>query len=246
MVMDLGVLTLLTVFFAGMASFLSPCVLPIVPGYVSYFSGHVERETTGQRTSRLRTLALSSAFVFGFSIVFIAMGASLSLLGQVLLSYRYELNIVAGVIVVLAGLSVLGLLRLPMRLQQYYVFQPSDKEVGLGRALVIGLAFGFGWTPCIGPVLAGILMMGASTASAGAATVLLGVYALGLGVPFVLAAYFMTPFMQRMAHIKRVGVYVRWFSGIVLILMGIAMATGELARFAIWIYNTFPVLGKLG
>lgn len=246
MVMDLGVLTLLTVFFAGMASFLSPCVLPIVPGYVSYFSGHTQHGTTEQRIPRLRTVALSGAFVFGFSIVFIAMGASLSLLGQVLLSYRYELNIVAGAVVVLAGLSVLGLLRLPMRLQQYYVFQPSDKEVGLGRALVIGLAFGFGWTPCIGPVLAGILMMGASTASAGTATVLLGVYALGLGVPFVLAAYFMTPFMRRMSHIKRVGVYVRWFSGIVLIIMGIAMATGELARFAIWIYNTFPVLGKLG
>lgn len=246
MLMDVGVLTLLTVFLAGMASFLSPCVLPIVPGYVSYFSGHTKQGTTEQRIPRLRILALSCAFVFGFSIVFIAMGASLSLLGQVLLSYRYELNIVAGVIVVLAGLSVLGLLRLPMRLQQYYVFQPSDKEVGLGRAVVIGLAFGFGWTPCIGPVLAGILMMGASTASAGTATVLLGVYALGLGVPFVLAAYFMTPFMQRMARIKRVGVYVRWFSGVVLVIMGIAMATGELARFAIWIYNTFPALGKLG
>lgn len=242
MAMDIGLLTLLTVFFAGMASFLSPCVLPIVPGYISYFSG----QSGGAEPKRGRMLALSSAFVFGFSIVFIAMGASLSLLGQLFTSYRYELNIVAGVIVVLAGVSVLGWLRLPLWLQRYYQFQPSAKEVGLGKALVIGLAFGFGWTPCIGPVLAGILMMGVSSASASTATVLLGVYALGLGVPFVVSAYFMTPFMQRMAHIKRVGTYLRWFAGGVLIVMGSAMATGELARFAIWIYNTFPVLGKLG
>lgn len=247
MAMDLGLLTLVTVFFAGMASFLSPCVLPIVPGYISYFSGQQgSDQETQSKHNRGRIVALSCAFVFGFSIVFIAMGASLSLLGQLFISYRYELNIVAGVIVVLAGMSILGLLRLPMWLQYYYQFQPRGKEVGLGRALLIGFAFGFGWTPCIGPVLAGILMMGISSASASEATVLLGVYALGLGVPFIVSAYFVTPFMQRAAHIRRVGSYVRWFSGLVLIIMGVAMSTGELSRFAIWVYNTFPVLGRLG
>ena len=111
---------------------------------------------------------------------------------------------------------------------------------------VMGLAFGFGWTPCIGPILAGILMMGASTASAGKASVLLSVYALGLGVPFILAACFLTPFLQRMTSIRRIGRYIRWGAGLVLIVMGWAMATGELARFAIWVLKAFPVLGQLG
>ncbi len=238
--LDLGAVALFTAFLAGMASFLSPCVLPLVPGYLSYLAGDGRAEGR-----RWRLLGRSVCFVAGFSLVFIALGASLSVLGRLLMAYRYELNIAAGIMVALAGLSVMGLLRMPLWLQRYYRFEPGQ-AAGPVSAGVMGLAFGFGWTPCIGPILAAILMMGASSASAGQASILLAMYALGLGVPFMLAACFLTPFLQRMTHIRRVGRYVRWFAGGVLVLMGWAMATGELARFAIWMLKTFPSLGALG
>jgi len=189
--LDLGLIALITAFLAGMASFLSPCVLPLVPGYLSYLAGDGQVYT---QVKRSQLLGRSVCFVAGFSLVFIALGASLSYLGQLLMAYRYELNVAAGVMVALAGLSVMGVLRMPMSLQRYYRFE-SGKAAGPGGATVMGLAFGFGWTPCIGPILAGILMMGASTASAGKASILLSVYALGLGVPFILAACFLTPLL---------------------------------------------------
>ena len=198
--LELTVIGLLTAFFAGIASFLSPCVLPLVPGYLSYIAGdsvqlsasHIEA-----RSARWRALGLSACFVVGFSMVFLILGASIAAIGRLFFSYRYELNIAAGGVIVIAGLMIMGVIRAPLWMQRYYRFEPRSGSGRPWSATVLGMAFGFGWTPCIGPVLGGILVLGATSESLGQGVLLLGIYALGLGVPFLLSAYFMTPFMRR-------------------------------------------------
>ncbi|HEY9274416.1 cytochrome c biogenesis CcdA family protein [Achromobacter sp.] len=243
--LDLSFLGFATAFIAGTASFLSPCVLPLVPGYLSYIAGGSGASADDGRALRWRMLGLAACFVAGFSAVFVIFGASVTALSRLLLSYRYELNLAAGAIIALAGLMLLGVLRLPSWAQRYYRFDPAGKG-GPGGALVLGLAFGFGWTPCIGPILASILVLGAASASVGQGVALLGVYALGLGVPFLLAGWFMSPFLRRMQGLKRAGRILRILTGLILIVMGWAIATGQLARFAIWMLQTFPALGRLG
>ena len=243
--LDLSLIGFATAFIAGTASFLSPCVLPLVPGYLSYIAGGSGASADDGRTLRWRMLGLAACFVAGFSAVFVIFGASVTALSRLLLSYRYELNLAAGAIIALAGLMLLGVLRLPAWAQRYYRFDPAGKG-SPGSAAVLGLAFGFGWTPCIGPILAGILALGAASASVGQGVVLLGVYALGLGVPFLAAAWFMSPFLRRMQGLKRAGRILRILTGLILIVMGWAIATGQLARFAIWMLLTFPALGNLG
>ncbi|WP_442593355.1 cytochrome c biogenesis CcdA family protein [Parapusillimonas sp. JC17] len=247
--LDLTALGLLTAFVAGIASFLSPCVLPLVPGYLSYISGGSagsEKSLTQARLARWRTLILSVCFVLGFSLVFLALGASITSVGRLFLSYRYELNIVAGVIIVTAGLMIMGVLRAPLWAQRYYRFESEISRGNPWSAGVLGMAFGFGWTPCIGPVLGGILTLGATAQSVGQGMLLLGVYALGLGVPFLLSAYFMATFMRRLGPLRRAGRYLQIVTGTILVLMGIAVASGQLVRFAIWLLRMFPALGSIG
>ncbi|PLC48100.1 cytochrome C biogenesis protein [Pollutimonas subterranea] len=248
--LELTTIGLLTAFVAGIASFLSPCVLPLVPGYLSYIAGgsmESGASSAKARAARWRTLGLSACFVLGFSLVFLILGASITAIGRLFLSYRYELNIVAGVIIVVAGLLIMGVVRAPVWTQRYYRFEPG---AGVGgnpwSATVLGMAFGFGWTPCIGPVLGGILVLGATSQSVGQGMLLLGIYALGLGVPFLLSAYFMAPFMRRLGALRRTGRYLQIVTGAILVLMGIAVASGQLVRFAIWLLKTFPALGSIG
>ncbi|MGB3288640.1 MAG: cytochrome c biogenesis protein CcdA [Burkholderiaceae bacterium] len=247
--LELTVFGLLTAFVAGIASFLSPCVLPLVPGYLSYIGGGsvAPSESPAEaRTARWRTVGLSACFVLGFSLVFLVLGASITAIGRLFLSYRYELNIVAGVIIVIAGLLIMGVVRAPLWTQRYYRFEAGASGGNPWSAGVLGMAFGFGWTPCIGPVLGGILALGATAQSVGQGMLLLGVYALGLGVPFLLSAYFMTRFMRRLGALRRTGRYVQIATGAILVLMGIAVASGQLVRFAIWLLKTFPALGSIG
>ncbi len=244
---DITALALLTAFIAGAASFLSPCVLPLVPGYLSYIAGGTITGSASERaTPRLRALSLSGCFVVGFSLVFIAFGASATALGRLFLAYRHELNMVAGVVIIIAGLLVTGLVRSPAWLQRYYRFEPSAAGGRPLAATFLGMAFGFGWTPCIGPVLGGILMLSATSESIGRGMLLLGIYALGLGVPFLLAAAFTTPFMRRLTSIRRAGHYLQIGAGVILIAMGVAVASGQLMLFAIWLLKMFPVLGRIG
>ncbi|KNE23126.1 cytochrome c biogenesis CcdA family protein [Achromobacter spanius] len=243
--LDLSLIGFATAFIAGTASFLSPCVLPLVPGYLSYIAGGSGTSAADARALRWRMLGLAACFVVGFSSVFVVFGASITALSRLLLSYRYELNLAAGAIIALAGFMLLGVLRLPAWAQLYYRFDPAGQG-SPGSALVLGLAFGFGWTPCIGPILASILALGAASASVGQGVALLAVYALGLGVPFLAAAWFMSPFLRRMQALKRAGRILRILTGLILIVMGWAIATGQLARFAIWMLLTFPGLGRLG
>jgi len=242
---DLSLIGLVTAFAAGVISFLSPCVLPLVPGYVSFVAGRSLEDLRDGEASRLQALSLAATFVLGFTVVFVAFGASATALGQLLLSWRYELGIVAGVVVILFGLHMLGLTPFSLmdREARFHV------EMGGGRVLsafVLGIAFAFGWTPCIGPVLGAILTLGASTADVSKGALLLAVYSLGLGLPFLLAALFTGALLGRLRALGRAGRNLQRAAGGLLVVMGLLMVTGQLERIAWWMLETFPGLGAIG
>ncbi len=238
---------ILTAFLAGAISFLSPCVLPLVPGYVSYIAGRSVTDGSGGNAAALRlpAVGLSACFILGFSTVFILLGASATALGQLLLAYRYELNFVGGAVVILFGLLLIGLLRptLLMREFRFHTAIPGGRPLS---AYVLGLAFAFGWTPCIGPILGAILTVGAASATVAGGVTLLAIYSLGLGVPFLLAALFTDGLAARLKSFGRVGRFLQIVAGLILVLMGIAMLTGQLSAFSYWLLDTFPVLAEIG
>lgn len=236
-----------TAFAAGLISFLSPCVLPLVPGYLSYVAGQsLEdlRQAESART-RLSALALSAFFSLGFSSVFIALGASATAIGQLLLSYRYEANLVGGSLVILFGLFMTGALRIPW-LQREFRFTGHVQGGHPFGAFLLGLAFAFGWTPCIGPVLGAILTVSASSAYVANGVSLLAIYSFGLAVPFLAAAAFTATFLERAKRMRRFGKYLNVGAGVIMIAMGFAMITGRLSSFAYWLLETFPILSLIG
>ena len=234
-----------TAFLAGIVSFLSPCVLPLVPGYVSYVAAQTTRRRHLSLTTRLATLGMSAFFVAGFGTVFIAFGVSASWIGRLLAHYRNELNIVGGVVIILFGLLMLGMLRHATWLQRDLRFHPRIVGGSPVTAYVLGLAFGFGWTPCIGPVLGAILTVSAAGTSAGGLA-LLGAYALGLGVPFLLAALFLDRAARALQHLRRLGQVLQFVGGLVLIAFGVAMVLGYVSTFSLWLLEVFPALGRVG
>ena len=244
---ELSNIGILSAFLAGIISFLSPCVLPLVPGYVSYVAGRSTFASPSGEivVARSATLGLSLCFVLGFTTVFVILGASASALGQLLLSYRFELNIVGGGIVTLFGLFMLGTIRPAwmMREARLHLDLPGGRTVS---AYVLGLAFAFGWTPCIGPILGAILTVGAASTTLADGIALLTIYSLGLGVPFLLAALFTDTLATRLKAFGRLGRVLRMLAGVVLIVMGVAMMTGYLSAFAFWLLETFPVLSSIG
>lgn len=237
---DIG---LIAAFAAGVVSFLSPCVLPLVPGYVSYVSGTAAASTAP--SSRLRALPPSLCFVLGFSSVFVALGASATLISRVLLAYRYETNLIGGAIIVLFGIAATGLLPMTwlQREFRYYGEVPTGRLLG---AFVLGLAFGFGWTPCIGPVLGAILTLSAMSSTVDGGIALLSTYSLGLGIPFLLSALFTESLTRRMASMRRTGWILKIGSGGVMIVMGVAILTGSMSTFSYWLLETFPILATIG
>lgn len=242
---EVSIIGLVTAFAAGVISFLSPCVLPLVPGYVSFVAGRSLEDLRDGEASRVQALSLSATFVLGFTVVFVAFGASATALGQLLLSYRYELGMVAGVVVILFGLHMLGLTPFSLmdREARFHV------EMGGGRVLsafLLGIAFAFGWTPCIGPVLGAILTLGASTADVTKGVLLLAVYSLGLGLPFLLAALFTGALLSRLRALGRAGRNLQRVAGLLLVVMGLLMVTGRLERIAYWLLEAFPALGSIG
>ncbi|MEX0637169.1 MAG: cytochrome c biogenesis protein CcdA [Burkholderiales bacterium] len=246
--MEAGAIGFAAAFVAGVVSFLSPCVLPLVPAYVSYVAGqsHTALERQRDAHQRLAALALSGIFVLGFGAVFVALGAGASALGSVLLRYRYEANLIGGAIVLVFGLLMIGMSRGMPWLQREWRFHPHLPGGRPVAAFVLGLAFGFGWTPCIGPVLGAILTLSATQAPGAGGTALLAIYAAGLGVPFLLVALFTRELAARMRVLRRVGWILQIAAGLVLVTMGIAMMTGWLSRFAFWLLETFPGLGRIG
>ncbi len=244
---ELSTLALPAIFLAGVISFFSPCVLPLVPAYISYITGEsVTDPQNGQSiAARLPAVALSLFFVMGFSVVFVVLGASASLLGQTMLNYRYETNIIGGTIIIVFGLFMTGLIKLP-QMHRDTRFHVTLDGGGPVSAFVLGLAFGFGWTPCIGPVLGAILAASAVTATLNQGIALLSVYALGLSLPFLAAALFADKFLARLKAMRRMGRTLHIVAGVILIVTGIAMITGYLSTFGFWMLNTFPVFSTIG
>ena len=244
---EVSALGLTTAFAAGVVSFLSPCVLPLVPGYVSYLAGHsaIARRHAAGIGERIPAMMLSFLFVAGFSSVFIALGASATGLGRLLLEYRHAASIVGGVIVIVFGLVMTGLLQLRVlaRDVHFHLHVSGGKPLS---AYLLGLAFGFGWTPCIGPVLGAILTMSAVSSSVSAGVLLLATYSLGLGIPFLISALFTDRLVARHREVKRIGRILYVIAGAVMIMTGIAMISGHLSLFAIWLLQTFPALGRVG
>ena len=236
---------LLAAFAAGTVSFLSPCVLPLVPGYISFVAGQSVLTSPTPPGLRFRTIGLSLSFVCGFSARFIALGASATAIGQLLLAYRYELNLIGGAIVIGFGLFTLGLLR-PSWLGQDlrpYLRLSNGRPLG---AFLLGMAFASGWSPCIGPILGTILTMGMASATIAKGIALLTTYSAGLGVPFLIAAAFTDRLLVRLKSIGRAGRVCQLAGGAVMMIMGGAMITGQLSMFSYWLLDTFPLLATVG
>ena len=229
-------LGLFVAFAAGLLSFLSPCVLPLVPSYVGFLTGMTLTEVSGRRRIAVIHALL---FVAGFSLVFVLLGASATALGSALRYYQVWIARVGGVLVILFGLLCLGAVRIGF-LEQERRLQLQDKPVGyLGSALV-GIAFGAGWTPCIGPVLGAILSLAATTESVSRGMLLLGVYSAGLAVPFLLAAVAVESFLEWFQRFRRFLPWVMRVSGVLLIFVGLLMATGQFTRLAGWLQGLTP------
>ncbi|GHD44563.1 cytochrome c-type biogenesis protein [Marinobacter persicus] len=238
---DLATWGILAAFFGGLVSFFSPCTLPLVPGYLSVVTGGAVTEAS----NRLKAFWLSVCFVLGFSVVFVALGASASLLGQWLMAYRQEANLVAGVLIILMGLFMLGWWSMPALQRDWRMGQTLEG----GRptaAFVLGLAFAIGWTPCIGPILGAILALSSTHANAETGMLYLTVYSLGLALPFLGTAMFFEHFRERMRWFSRWSRLLRALAGLVLIIMGVMVLTGQMTRFASWMLSAFPVLRELG
>jgi cytochrome c-type biogenesis protein len=229
----------------GLISFLSPCVLPLVPPYLSFLAGTTfDRLNAGDGAVRRRAVLAALLFVAGFSTVFVLLGATASALGQAVRQYLDVLSTIAGVAIIVMGLHFLGILRIGLlyREARFNV----DKPVGLWGAYVMGLAFAFGWTPCIGPVLAAILTIAGSEASVARGAFLLAAYSAGLGIPFLLAAFAMKPFVALLKRMRSRFSAVEKAMGILLVLTGIAFLTGWITTASFWLLETFPALATLG
>ncbi len=239
--------TLPAVFGAGALSFLSPCVLPLVPPYLCYLAGATLEDLIGgdaPRRAVARTLGAALLFVAGFSTVFVALGATASAVGGQLLQNAPLLATLAGLAIIVMGLHFLGAFRIPLLMRDTRM--QVDKPVGLWGAYVMGLAFAFGWTPCIGPVLAAVLAVAASEATVAKGAGLLAVYAAGLGLPFVIAALAMKPFVAFLKRFRSHLGTVEKVMGGLLVLTGIAFLTGWTTTASFWLLETFPGLATLG
>ena len=239
--------TIAAALLAGMLSFLSPCVLPLVPPYLVYLTGSsLERFADAETAPRVRreTIGAALLFVLGFSTIFVALGASASAIGTIVRAYSPELGILAGIAIILMGLHFLGLTPISWLMQQKRL--EVAKPVGLWGAYLMGLAFALGWTPCIGPILAAILAVAASEATVAKGAAMLAVYSLGLGVPFVVAALAVEPFAAFLARFRAYLGLVEKAMGGLLVLTGIAFLTGAVTQTSFWLLDTFPSLGKIG
>ena len=236
----------MTALLAGTISFLSPCVLPLVPAYLSYIGGEAIGEARNRSHARLFTLMLSAAFVLGFSLVFIGLGASATAIGRVLLQYKEQANVVAGIIVIFFGALMLGGARWFAFLQRDFRFHVERVAGNPVTAFVLGVAFAFGWTPCIGPILGAILTTSATQDDVGAGIRLLAAYSLGLGLPFMLTALFLRRAVAHLKRLRTVGRYLQWGAGGVMIAVGLAMVSGQLTALSYWMLRVFPALGDIG
>jgi cytochrome c-type biogenesis protein len=239
--------TVAAAFAAGTLSFLSPCVLPLVPPYLVYLAGtSLERREDAEPEIDVRRDTVSAAllFVLGFSTVFVLLGVGAGAVGAFLRAYSDLLATVAGIAIIIMGLHFFGLTRIALLLREKRV--AMSKPVGLWGAYVMGLAFAFGWTPCIGPILAAILAVAASEMTIARGASLLAIYSLGLGVPFILAAFAVEPFAAFLSRFRAHLGAVEKVMGGLLVLTGVAFLTGTISQASVWLLETFPALARIG
>jgi cytochrome c-type biogenesis protein len=236
----MGEINLVLAFAAGVLGFLSPCIVPLIPGYLSFVSGlSLAEMTIAERRHHLgRMLIATSLFVLGFGAIFTALGASASALGGLILDNRQVLTRVGGAIVIVIGLSVLGVVKIPglYRERRFQVRRPF----GLLGAVPVGMAFGLAWTPCVGPVLTAVLTLAAASQTVGSGALLLFAYSLGLGLPFLVTAALMTAAFDALGWLRRNARYVTAVSGVFLLMMGAAMMTDMLFTLNAWIFRLVP------
>ena len=226
---------------AGLISFLSPCVLPLIPGYISYISGSSLNELLEKKNVNLIPIIL---FTFGFSIVFIVFGAASTFLGQVLLQNSYELRIAAGLVIILFSLHIIGIINL--KLLNYEKRIQTNSNNRFYSPILIGMAFAFGWTPCIGPILGSILVLAATEESINKGILLLIFYSLGLAVPFVLSGYLIQKFLIFSKNFKKNINLVTKSGGIILLITGILILTNQLQALGYYLLNVLPFLQNFG
>lgn len=227
---------------AGLLSFLSPCVLPIVPPYLAYMTGV---NVSGLKAHQRSAVGPALMFVLGLSVVFLMMGFAASAFGRAFLQYQGWLTRIAGVMVIVMGLHFLHVIRIPF-LDQDARLEAGETGGSAFGAFLMGLAFAFGWTPCIGPQLGMILSLAATGGEVGRGTALLAVYALGLGIPFLLSAIFINRSIGLMNRIKPHMGAIERAMGVLLVVVGVMLLTGAFAAFAYWLLETFPGLAMLG
>ena len=229
-------------FGAGFISFLSPCVLPLIPGYISYLSG----ESLGDIVEKQKKVILKTVlFSLGFSLVFISFGATASLIGNILLENSNTLRIIAGIIIIIFSLQLIGILNLNF-LNQEKRFQTKNYSNNLFFPVLVGAAFGFGWTPCIGPVLGSILTLAAVESSIGKGILLLSFYSLGLAIPFILSGYGISKFLAFSKNFRKNIKIVSVTGGVILLITGILILTNKLQTLGYFILEAIPILGNLG
>jgi cytochrome c-type biogenesis protein len=236
-------------FVAGLLSFLSPCILPLVPPYLCFLGGvslkQLEDGAAADRAATARIVLSAVIFVLGFATVFVAFGATASAVGQIVAENLHVFSWIAGALIIVLGLHFLGVFRIAL-LYREARFHVEKKPAGLVGAYVIGLAFAFGWTPCVGPVLAAILFVAGSEDSVMRGASLLAAYAAGIGIPFIGAALFAPLFLKFMARFRRHIVWIERIMGAALVLTGILFITGGINDIGNWLLQTFPELGRVG
>jgi cytochrome c-type biogenesis protein len=240
--------SLVGAFFAGIVSFASPCVLPIVPGYLSFISGVNVAQLRGADTPRdlARRVAVTSlAFVAGFSTVFIALGAAATYVGYLLQQYKRPLGVVGGVVIIFLGLHTAGILPIKWLLYEKKA-EVKTRPLGLLGAYVVGLAFAFGWTPCIGPILGAILLYAAQQQTVGQGILLLSAYSAGLGIPFIVSGLAINAFFAAFSRLRPHMKAVEYVAGALLVGVGLLLVTGRLTTLAMYFSRMFPSLTKIG
>ena len=236
-------------FIAGLLSVVSPCILPLVPPYLWFLGGvslnQLEDSDSIDSAASRRIIFSALAFVVGFATVFVAFGATASAIGDVVAEYFDILATIAGILIIVMGLHFIGLFRIGLLFREAR-FHLDKKPAGLVGAYIIGMAFAFGWTPCVGPVLATILFVAGSEDSVTYGAALLGVYAAGIGIPFLLAAFAAPVFLRYMKRIRRFLPWIERGIGALLVLTGILFITGSINKIAYWLLETFPSFGVVG
>jgi len=227
-------------FAAGVLSFLSPCVLPLIPAYLSFMTGLTTAELSDGQRDTARVLAPALLFVAGFSVVFVALGATASVLGEFLSEYRSIIEKIAGLAVIGFGVLMLGIIKVPWLYGEARVDMEKSRTFGKGAAFVMGMAFAAGWTPCVGPILGSILALAASTGSVAQGVLLLLAYSLGLGAPFIIVAVLFGRVTGLMRWLRRHSLTINRVAGVLLIVAGVLILTGQLGILAAWLTALLP------